>query len=106
MCIRDRQSRRLFIPTVFSPNNDGENDRFYPSTNNPSIKFIKTFRIFDRWGELVFERFNVPVSTPTFGWDGIFNGQSAQQGVYVYYLEIEFIDGQLFDERGTVVLLR
>ena len=68
----DKQ-RDIFIPNVFSPNNDGLNDIVYVNANNRNIVSIKQFSIFDRWGEMVYEANNFQANDPSFGWDGKFN---------------------------------
>jgi len=100
------RNRDVFIPSSFSPNNDGTNDLFYPMANNSGIKNIKTFKIFNRWGELCYEQFNFPISISNYGWDGSFNGRKAPTGVYLYQFEIEFIDGEQLIKTGEVILVR
>lgn len=100
------RNRDIFIPTSFSPNNDGTNDLFYAMANNSGIKNIKSFRIFTRWGELCYEQFNFPISISNYGWDGSFKGRKAPNGVYVYQFEIEFIDGEQLLKSGEVTLVR
>lgn len=66
----------LYLPTAFSPNNDGVNDLFRPLNNNLDSYEIS---IYNRWGELVYQS-----SDFTKGWDGIYKGQNAGLGVYTY----------------------
>ena len=70
------------IPNAFSPNNDGNNDRFeiFPA---PIIQEIYTFKIFNRWGALVWETDDINET-----WDGNYKGMPAAVGVYVYFLEV------------------
>lgn len=81
----------LYIPNVFSPNEDGFNDRF-TAFSGISVQEITRLKIFDRWGNLVYDERNFPHSDPTFGWDGNFGSQMAEPGVYTYIFEIQFID--------------
>ena len=60
----------IFIPNIFSPNGDGNNDRVIISTNSKEIKSINSFQIFDRWGEKMYEALNFEPNNPTVGWDG------------------------------------
>lgn len=102
------KNRNVYLPNVFSPNNDGINDHFFIFTGN-GVARIRTFRVFDRWGELVFEALDVPASpfpAPTNGWDGTFRGKPMDGGVYVYIAEVEFLDEQVLLYRGSVTLLR
>src|SRR5213075_1716170 len=58
----------IFIPNTFSPNGDGSNDRFYP--RGTGIDRVQVLRIFNRWGEVVFEKMNFPLNDASYGWDG------------------------------------
>jgi gliding motility-associated-like protein len=88
----------VFIPNVFSPNGDGANDKLEVFSN--STKFYE-FKIFNRWGEKVFESNNVNVS-----WDGTYKGKDCQPGVYSYYLTIVFEDNSTRGMKGTVTLMK
>lgn len=94
----------VFMPNTFSPNNDGMNDRFYP--RGRGLYNIRALRIFNRWGQAVFEKVNFPANTESSGWDGIFGGQPGQAGVYVYVMEIECDNGTVMTYKGNVALLR
>jgi gliding motility-associated-like protein len=89
----------FFIPNAFSPNGDGKNDTYFPFTIN--MKEMKFFRIFNRWGELVFE-------TQTFGegWNGVYKGKSQNSDVYVWTAETVCFDGTIIRRSGNVMLLR
>jgi gliding motility-associated-like protein len=99
------KNRPVFIPTVFSPNNDGTNDIFVIN-GSKVIKIIKRFQVYDRWGELLVSFSNFVSDNPAFGWDGTIRGKEAIPGVYTYYTEIEYLDGQVDLIRGDVTLLR
>lgn len=100
------RNRNVYIPNVFSPNNDGVNDifRIYTGIGVTNIHF---FRVYDRWGELVFEAENLtPSPDGTVGWDGRFRGEEMNPAVFMYLAEIEFLDGRVLLYRGDVVLMR
>jgi len=99
------KDRNLFIPNAFSPNDDGSNDihDVYSSNN---VAMIKRYLIFDRWGELICNKENIPQRWTNFGWDGTFRGQKMQTGVYVYMIEVEFIDGEVIRYSGDLSLFR
>lgn len=102
------KNRNVYLPNVFTPNNDGINDNFSIFTGN-GVARIRSFRIFDRWGEMVFQALDVPASPypdPAYGWDGNFRGRPMDPGVYVYLAEVEFLDEQVLLYRGSVTLLR
>ena len=64
--------------------------------------------VFDRWGELVHSTQNFPASSldPSHGWDGRFQGKNVNPGVYVYYAEIQMMDGSVSTRKGDLTLLR
>ena len=98
-------NRPVYIPNAFSPNFDGLNDRF-TAYANPGARLMKEFRIFDRWGGLIFERTDIPLNDESFGWDGMLKGQIMNNGIYTYYLSIEFIDDVVVLYEGDVALMR
>jgi gliding motility-associated-like protein len=99
------KNRDVFFPTAFSPNDDGINDRFYPFTGK-NVSAIKSFLVFNRWGEAMFELFNFEPNNPSYGWDGTHRGKTLNPGVYVFVAEIEFIDGEVIVYKGDVSLMR
>lgn len=101
----DRSNLTLFVPNVFSPNDDGINDyfRFFSTT---IVERVENLRIFDRWGNMVFQDLNVLETSNYLGWDGTFNGQKAEVGVYAYTFEASFIDGTKELITGDLTLLR
>ena len=88
----------LFIPNAFSPNGDGQNDVLY--VRGKMIKDM-TFRVFNRWGELMFESFERSV-----GWDGTYKGKKMEPDVYDYYLKVTCIDNVESIVKGNVTLLK
>ena len=89
----------LFVPKAWTPNNDGHNDKLFPLTVN--IRELKYFRVFNRWGQLVFET-NVIGS----GWNGIFQGKPAVMDVYTWTVEAIGVDGKYIKKAGNSVLIR
>ena len=89
----------VFLPNTFTPNNDGTNDNFYVRGNN--IISLKSFRVFDRWGKMVFETSDI-----NQGWNGLINGTPATIGVYVYHVEGICRNGGIFVKKGNVTLLK
>lgn len=88
----------VFVPNAFSPNKDGDNDILYVR----GILVDKMiFRVFNRWGEMVFESTN-----PADGWDGSFKGKLCDPDVFDYYLDVTCIDGQKNLLKGNVTLLK
>ncbi len=103
--INVRKDRELFVPNVFSPNGDGMNDVFFISAGSDVSK-INKFQVFTRWGELVYSLENFQPNDKRIGWDGRHNGQFLNPGVYVYLLEIEYIDGNSEIIYGDITLRR
>ena len=95
----------IYIPNAFSPNKDGINDVFSIYTNN-SVSKIIAFRIFNRWGDLLHEVNDVSPNDSELPWNGAFKGQEVTQGVYIYSLEVERLDGVLEVLGGDFVLIR
>ena len=94
---------RIFVPTVFTPNNDGKNDRF--RIRAEGIRQVKSFRIYNRWGEEVFSRTNVSFDDAASAWDGKLRGVPVPEGSYVYFAELTCND-TVFQQKGTITVVR
>ena len=97
------ETDNIYMPNAFSPDENGRNDIFYPQSR--LTEKVLSFRVFSRWGELLFEINNVFTNDPSIGWDGFFNGQKMRQGVYIYFLEIERENGRIEIVTGDVTLM-
>jgi len=95
---------RIFLPNTFSPNGDGANDMFYP--RGTGLDRIKSLRIFNRWGEVVYEAKDFPVNSVSFGWNGMYKGKPALPDVYVYQLEIFCENSDVLKFDGNIALIR
>ncbi len=89
---------RVYIPNIFSPNNDGQNDILF--VRGKGIKDIK-FLVYNRWGEKVFESTNV-----NHGWDGTFRGAQLPPSVFVFYLDALMESGERIIRKGDVTLIK
>ena len=99
------KARDIYIPNVFTPNGDGENDIFMIYAGDLSqIKQVNTFMIYDRWGETIFRAADFVQMDPQNGWDGTFKGETMNPQVFVYWAEVEFIDGLKVLFKGDVAL--
>jgi gliding motility-associated-like protein len=88
----------VFIPNAFSPNKDGQNDQLF--VRGPFIESF-VFRVYDRWGELVWETTNL-----SEGWDGTFRGKLLDPDVFDYYLQVTCVGGLENIIKGNVTLIR
>lgn len=100
-----QNSKRIYIPNTFSPNGDGLNDRFHPYGGS-EIAQIRQFKIFDRWGNLVFQNENFPPNEASFGWDGKVNNQETNAAVYVFFVEVEYLNGEVEIRKGDLILMK
>ncbi|GAB4494283.1 MAG: hypothetical protein OHK0019_20220 [Saprospiraceae bacterium] len=100
------KTRRVYIPNIFKPDSPNENAIFTIFGDDAQIVNIKSLQIFDRWGALVFENYDFEPNNLNEGWDGSVRGDKATPAVFVYYTEIEFIDGETVLYKGDVTLFR
>ncbi len=96
--------KQLFIPNTFTPNGDGQNDVFYPRGTGVSI--IKSFRIYNRWGELLFERSGIAINDMSNAWDGSYMGGKPRPDVYVYIIDATCEAGAPLSIKGDVTILK
>lgn len=90
---------QIFVPAAFTPNGDGENDIFRPI--GVGIKKIEYFRVYNRWGQLVFS-----TTVNGRGWDGKIDGKLQSTNTYVWIVKgVDYLD-KTFLEKGTVTLIR
>lgn len=90
----------IYIPSAFTPNNDGHNDYF--KLVAAGIQNIKLFQVYNRWGQVVY---NSPVTHST-GWDGVFNGKAQPVGTYIWMVKAVDYRGRPIVRKGTVSLIR
>jgi gliding motility-associated-like protein len=100
--LRVRVSPRLrtYVPTAFSPNDDGRNDvlRLYAG---PEVAKVVSFEVYGRWGNKVFAS-----TAPAPAWDGSISMRPAPVGVYLWQAEVELLDGRRRQLKGEVSLVR
>lgn len=94
----------LFMPNVFSPNNDGINDQFAPFCSD-KVEEVSVFTVMDRWGNIHYEKKDFEPVNDGIGWKGMNNGESSPKGVYLYQLRVLAINGVYYEFSGTVNLL-
>ncbi|HUP12959.1 MAG TPA: PKD domain-containing protein, partial [Niastella sp.] len=89
----------VYVPTAFTPNNDGLNDKLRPSVTG--IKRLDYFNVYNRWGQVVFS-----TSKIRDGWDGKVNSINQQTGTFVWRLRAEDVIGKIYEMRGSTTILR
>jgi gliding motility-associated-like protein len=92
------RNKDIFVPNVFSPNNDGKNDYLFVFGN-----YIASFEmhIFNQWGQQM-----ITITDQKVGWDGKFRGSPQPVGVYVYVLKGVTTDGRQVNKKGSITLVR
>ncbi|MBC7774807.1 MAG: proprotein convertase P-domain-containing protein [Phycisphaerae bacterium] len=98
--------RGVYVPTGFTPNGDFENDLLVVHGKSLQVRKVLTFKIFDRWGEMIYEDYDFSVNDTSRGWDGTFRGQACDPAVFVWLLEAEYVDGFIELLKGNVTLVR
>jgi gliding motility-associated-like protein len=95
----------IYIPNVITPNNDYVNDQVTVH-GNVAATSVGLFQIYDRWGNMLWERTNFPLNDPSLGWDGTSRNKPVNPGVYAYVAVVEFLDQIPLTFHGTVTVLR
>jgi len=99
--VRIFDEQDIFIAGGFTPNNDGKNDRIYPFL--VGINSFHYLKIFNRWGNLVFQTTSVD---PALGWDGKYKGRDQPADTYTWIVEGEGENGKVFRKSGSLILIR
>ncbi|MFN8291530.1 MAG: gliding motility-associated C-terminal domain-containing protein [Chitinophagaceae bacterium] len=97
--IRISKGPAIYVPTAFTPNGDGKNDKFTPFP--VGIRTYTYFRVFNRWGQVIFSTRQMNA-----GWDGTINGKEQPAGTYVWMIEGITSGNQVITKKGTVTLIR
>jgi gliding motility-associated-like protein len=89
----------VYVPSAFTPNDDELNDILRPTLMG--IKELHYFKIFNRWGQLMYE-----TKTNYEGWDGRYKGTTLPTQVVVWIVEGVGVDGRIYTKKGTSTLIR
>jgi gliding motility-associated-like protein len=100
------KEENVYVPNIFSPNGDGDNDVFYIFTDGKTIEVINSFMIFDRWGELIWENSNSQPDDPNEGWDGTKAGKRLNPAVFAWFAEVLLNSGEVKIIEGDVTLIK
>jgi gliding motility-associated-like protein len=103
--IRISKPRYVFIANAFTPNGDGNNDYLFVQGGYGSEKIL-SFRVYDRWGELIYEVTDGLLNDTNYGWNGRYKDQDLNAGVFVWVAEVEFEDGETLIYKGSTMLIK
>ena len=98
--------RKVYFPNAFSPNKDGINETFTIFGQPGNVERIEDLKIYDRWGNLLFQRDDFSPNQVELGWDGTDGARNVEAGVYTYAVRIRFADNQTLVYRGDLTLVR
>jgi gliding motility-associated-like protein len=104
MTIFTEKDLQAFVPTGFTPNGDGRNDRLL--VHGRAGVRVLSFRIFDRWGQLLYENSDFMVNDTDNGWDGTFRGKPAEAGTYIWSMTIQSPEEDQETQSGQTMLIR
>jgi gliding motility-associated-like protein len=102
----EKEAGHYFIPNIFRPGSTDEDAWFTIYGSTEHLKSIQILQVFDRWGDLVFERKDFASNTAELGWDGKHNGTDLQPGVFIYRASLSLTDGSIKWIDGNVTLIR
>jgi gliding motility-associated-like protein len=103
--VRIRPYPEVYIPNSFSPNADGINDIF-SVYGNDLVVAVRNMTIYDRWGNALYVKRDLPANDPSVGWDGSYREKLMDPGIYVYVVEVELTDGSTQVYKGDVTLIK
>jgi SprB repeat/CHU_C Type IX secretion signal domain len=102
------KDRPLYIPNIIQP----DNPQYYPNDKftlfgGPAAERIESLRIYDRWGELVWEDFDLPLGADSGdGWPGTFRNKKVNPGVFAFVAKVRFVDKVVLEYGGDVTVKR
>lgn len=94
----------VFVPNTFSPNGDGANDVFYP--RGSGVFKILNLKVFNRWGQIVYDRSNINPNDASAGWDGTYKGNTLSPDVFVYVLQVVCDNNSILTFKGNIALIK
>jgi len=102
--IRVTKTSQVAVPTGFTPNGDGIDDRLL--VHGKTGTRVNRFRVYDRWGNVVHTSFRYSVNDPNSGWDGTVGALPASGGLYIWELEVQYLDGISETLTGQTTLIK
>lgn len=101
----DLRVSNIEMPNIFSPNDDSVNDKLKIGASSDNL-LISAYRIYDRWGNVVFQGDDFNVRDDAYWWDGTSRGKTVPNGVYTYYMTLDCEEQGAVPYSGTVTILR
>ena len=98
------EGSQVYVPNAFTPDGDGKNDILM--VRSKGIEAVRSFKIYSRWGELIFEQNNFPPNNPAYGWDGKIKGVVGSAEVYVYVAQVTCDNIKDFIIKGNISILK
>jgi gliding motility-associated-like protein len=98
------EGSQVYVPNAFTPDGDGKNDILM--IRSKGIEAVRSFKIYSRWGELIFEKSNFPPNNPAYGWDGKIKGVISSAEVYVYVAQVTCDNVKDFIIKGNISILK
>ncbi|MCF8237227.1 MAG: gliding motility-associated C-terminal domain-containing protein [Saprospiraceae bacterium] len=98
--------KNVFVPNAFSPNFDGLNDLLQPYGSGVGVLEVERLQVWDRWGNLLWEGKHFLLNDPQVGWDGNWRGEAMDPAVFVYVMDVIFVDGSKGAYTGEFALIR
>jgi len=99
------KENNIFYPNVIHPNSQFKQNTAFTIFDNGAIKSIERLRIYDRWGELIWQRENFPSNDVNNGWDGTFRDKAVNPGVFVWVADLLLTDGRKITKTGDVTVV-
>jgi gliding motility-associated-like protein len=98
------RTNAIYIPNAFTPNTADKNSYFY--IQGTGVKEIVSWKIFNRWGDMVWMGEHVPINVKESGWNGVYKGVAVSSDVYMYQMVVECHNGNKFPINGNVTVIR
>ena len=95
----------VYLPNVFSPNGDRNNDEFIIQYYGESVLSIESFEVYDRWGGLIHSLYSLEPKAGMVLWDGYSTNEKLNLGLYTYVLNVKYITGEIEKYLGTITIL-
>ena len=103
--VRVEKEEVIFVATGFTPNGDNVNDYLYVQAGE-GVERVIAFEVFNRFGEVVFKSNDTPVNEENVGWNGYYQNDFVDHGVFGWTLIVEFDDGERGLYKGNTTVIR